>query len=483
MRPSRRKWAAVKPPTAAINWSHPLAQGLVNGVLLTHESVGTIRTLQGEGMTLSAGSLAAEWNLTAGGWVWRDPGGRVFTLTSSLSQLPLDYPFTVVARTAARAGNNGTIRRCVSFATAAGATAFGVGWSGTTGAALGMGASTAEASTVVGLDVMVSLGYVGESITARHLSVNGVRKVTDTTSRAVVTPAQLRVSDSTGACFYDLAYGLIYTRALTPSELQWLAVEPYAFCVAPRRQFAVRSPAPPPIALLDSGSGGSTTGTTAATCTLDTTGANLIVVAGGDYDPGVTGSSTLTDLHTNTWTPRTLYVEGGTQQQVRLYYCTPPPAKTGVGHTFSTYAGGGAFYGSVAAAAFANVHAVPFDGENGTESTGVTTLSTGPVTPTEHGELIVAAVSTAGAAISAITAGLTIIEQVANVAGQHLPLALAYLVQPPGTGAGTPITPQWTFAVTANASTTIATFKAAAAGTAPPPAVTPSADLALLGVG
>ncbi len=222
---------------------------------------------------------------------------------------------------------------------------------------------------------------------------------------------------------------------------------------------AVFKAAPTTIELVDSGSGGSPNGILdAVTGSLDTTGADFIVLAVGDYDGGISGSSTVNDSKSNTWTPLTLYTEGGVDSQIRFYYCNPPPAKTGGSHTFTAHFNDlGVFYGVIAAAAFSGVHASPFDQESGSEGTA-STMKPGTLTPGFAGTLVVtAATVSTGANLSSIDEDMDIVENVASVGGQHLSLALAYIVQT----AAEAIDPTWTLSSSGNVSTNMAVFKAA----------------------
>jgi hypothetical protein len=238
--------------------------------------------------------------------------------------------------------------------------------------------------------------------------------------------------------------------------------------------------APPitvPIALVASASAGSA-GSSAnyTTAGVPTTGASLLVAAIGEYDPGVTGGSTLLDSKSNTWTPLTIWVEGGASStQVRIFYALPDAAHLDAAHTFTCVAGG-ITYSTLTVAAFSGTLASPpFDQQTGADAVAAT-IQAGSVT-TSEAELIVAAAACESSEFTAIDAGLTIIQNVAHT-GAHIAGALAWRVQ---SAAGS-INPTWTISSAGdNVSAALATFKVG--GGAAPPAVVDTADLLLLGVG
>lgn len=473
-----KRWGSVKPPSRYINWSHPLTQGLVNGALFTHERGTSLIGVSGDIIAIASGTIDT-WARLKEGWAIRDNAAKVWTVATS--KLPTDYPYTFVVRGAPRAGNNGTNRRVVGWSSS-GANIFSLGWSSTGGTLIGEANSTVDTGVTIGLERLVaSCAQVGVSATSRLTYVDGVLKATDTVSRTVTTPNTIRIGDSAGTTFADTYYGLIYNRALTAGELGWLAEDPYCFMVQPKKQWllgAVSAAEPGVYDLIDSVSGASPNGTGAAvTAAMDTTGATLLIISASEYDSGISGSSVVSDSKANTWTPLTLYVEGGVSSQTKFYYCVPPAGKTGSGHTFQSSGGGATYYGVVCAAAFSGGHSSPFDVENGSEASGVSTKQPGSVTPSQNGELIVVGgcIST-GASFTSIDSGMTILENVPNVGGQHIAGALAYKVQTTAAA----INPQWTMSGSGSVSAAIATFKA---GTIPAGGGTRRWRLLLLGVG
>lgn len=193
-------------------------------------------------------------------------------------------------------------------------------------------------------------------------------------------------------------------------------------------------------------------GGTIVTSAIDTSGANLLIVAVTQVGANVIG--TLTDSKGNTWTlqssPLTAQTTGG---YIRIYYCPSPTV--GSGHTF-TYANGGQLFGVVAVQAWSGANATPFDVQNGSGSAiGVTSLATGSVTPNNNNSLIVATINASNSTSSyAIDSGFTITDNVppsANVVG----LALAFLKQ----NTASAINPTWSWTTAGSAVAAIAVFK------------------------
>lgn len=187
-------------------------------------------------------------------------------------------------------------------------------------------------------------------------------------------------------------------------------------------------------------------GTSAA---INTTGANLIVVAVTRYDPS--GQPTLSDSKGNTWvglTSTTL-----TTGALRLFYCYAPTV--GTGHTFTTTLS--TSYSSVHVAAFSGAAASPLDGETA-DTTGSAIGRPGSITPTVDGDLIISAVVHAtGSTPWAIDSGMTILNSQAGTSGQGFSGAIAYKVQTTAAA----INPQWTISSGNVGTPAIAAFKAA----------------------
>lgn len=125
------------------------------------------------------------------------------------------------------------------------------------------------------------------------------------------------------------------------------------------------------------GGGGVTNG-----ATIDSTGADLIVVVTGSYQG--TAVPTFIDSNGNAWNKRTEYTVVG---DIRLCTYWSRPSSVGPGHTFSF--GGANTYASIAVAAYSGSNATPYGSENGASSGSAASLAAGNVTPAAAGNLIV----------------------------------------------------------------------------------------------
>ena len=202
-------------------------------------------------------------------------------------------------------------------------------------------------------------------------------------------------------------------------------------------------------ALISSVSAGSAAGNTITTGSIDTTGANFLVLTMG-YLAGT--APTISDSKGNTWSALT--ASSNTSSATRIFYVANPTV--GTGHTFTATVTGG--YPAIAAMAFSGVKtSSPFDAENGAGSSGGTSIATGSITPSENGELLVTGLGTIGTSGGeAIDNSFTIQESVTFVGGQHSGLFVAWKVQ--STAAA--INPTWSWTTFGNITTRIASFKA-----------------------
>lgn len=129
---------------------------------------------------------------------------------------------------------------------------------------------------------------------------------------------------------------------------------------------------------IDGGSG------TSATCTLNTTGANLLVVITTWY---TWHTQTLTDGNSNSgWVTRTKFGTNVAAVQVRYIL---NPATVGAGHTFTINNSSGSGV-TIAAYAFSGVGA--FYADDGKDGVTSTSRSTNAITPPVNGSLLIAAV-------------------------------------------------------------------------------------------
>lgn len=191
------------------------------------------------------------------------------------------------------------------------------------------------------------------------------------------------------------------------------------------------------------------------TSAIDTTGADLIVLAIGSNASALTVS----DSKGNTWTALTNHNAAGPPSiGSRLYYCVNPTV--GSGHTFTVSHS----YGAISATAYSGVGTSPFDQQNGATSVPlVSALATGSITPTENGELVIASLGVGKTASSiAIDSSYSIDTYVNPVSGVAYGVAIASLIQ---TTAGA-TNPSWSWGGgTSEAAASIASFKVAAGGT------------------
>ena len=196
---------------------------------------------------------------------------------------------------------------------------------------------------------------------------------------------------------------------------------------------------------------GNTNGSTTPAC--NTTGANLLVVTVSWFTGG--GTVTVSDSKSNTnWTQLTKSDRGFAFECI--WYCKNPTV--GDGHTFTVASTGG--YASIHAVAFSGADTTaPFDKENGSWGSSVSTQQTGSITPAEDNEVVVYGCSTDNSKdISSVDVG-TLLSHNAHT-GNSFGNSLAYIIQ---TTAGA-INPTFTLS---GSSTTpnavIASFKVASA--------------------
>jgi hypothetical protein len=193
------------------------------------------------------------------------------------------------------------------------------------------------------------------------------------------------------------------------------------------------------------GSNGGTTGT------IDTTGADLIVVHVGKFDGATGGASggTLSDSKSNAWTPGTL--QDGTDAVSRIFFCEFPTVGSGHDFTFSNTSS----FSTIEVLAFSGAKiAGSYHSENGATGSG-TSLQPGSVTPSENGSLIFTG-KCWNASISSlsINSSFTLQEEDPYGAGVNMGAAAAYLIQ----GTAGAVNPTWSWSGSASAAATIAVF-------------------------
>jgi len=207
------------------------------------------------------------------------------------------------------------------------------------------------------------------------------------------------------------------------------------------------------------------TNTSTVTGSINTTGANLIVLVNA-LDTGT--MTTPTDSKGNVYNALTASVVG-TDDQVRLFYLFNPIV--GTGHTFTQAAN----YGMLGALAVSGAVTNPFDQQNGATNAATVSLATGSITPSESSELIIGGWLVGGTnSAHSVGGGFTIgtNNDFNGTNGVRYGGTLAYLIQTTATAANPTLS--WTGSVPAAAR--IASFKDT-------PAVTVKHHLASLGVG
>lgn len=197
--------------------------------------------------------------------------------------------------------------------------------------------------------------------------------------------------------------------------------------------------------------GGTANGVTSGSA--DSTGSSDITINVAWY-PG-SGDPTVSDSKGNTWTPLTAQNSSSISKN-RLYYCHNPTV--GSGHTFS--ANGTGTYPSIQVVGFSGGAASPFDVENGATANWVS-VQPGSVTPSEDNELVVTGLCHYDNSAGAVTVngGFTA-HNMPYSSGNYMGGGIAYLIQTSATAAN----PTWDVTSATYLATTIATFKAAAAG-------------------
>lgn len=202
------------------------------------------------------------------------------------------------------------------------------------------------------------------------------------------------------------------------------------------------------------GGSGFTTGS------IDTTGADFLVIAVGFLTTGV---PSITDSKGNSWsalTKITTPLEPATQ----IFYSIP--ASVGASHTFTLT--GAVTYAAMGVFAFSGVKQTsPFDVENGAFDDGSpTTIQPGSITPSENGELIITSLS------GAVTSGASVDSGFSSVVGGYATGNGysghgSYLIQ----ASAAAINPTWSWTGAYDAAVAIASFKAAASGLSIPVAM------------
>ena len=182
---------------------------------------------------------------------------------------------------------------------------------------------------------------------------------------------------------------------------------------------------------------------------INTTGAKLLVAFVMTYS---TFCGTLSDSKSNSWTKLTTCTYAG--RTGSLYYCANPTAGTGHSFTFSGYN----YQAVLFVQAWDGAAASPFDAENTGTASGATSISTGFVSPTVDGALIITGVVQANSGSCGIGSPFTKTDEfVDNPATDYCGGAIADLVQTSKCA----VNPAWSWTGATAASAAIACFKPA----------------------
>lgn len=144
------------------------------------------------------------------------------------------------------------------------------------------------------------------------------------------------------------------------------------------------------IALVVKGTAQSSDTNSVTSSGIDTTGANLLVVAVSWYAGNGVESVTVSDSNSNTWTSLTkaTNVSSGGNQRLQFFYAKN--ATVGASHTFT--ASGTAFYPAVHISAWSGADtSSPFDQESVSSVQNLATIQPGSITPSAVNELVVTA--------------------------------------------------------------------------------------------
>lgn len=205
---------------------------------------------------------------------------------------------------------------------------------------------------------------------------------------------------------------------------------------------------------------------------VDTTGAKLLICVANKASSTAAGDL-ISDSQGNTW--HALTNSAISTVNLCIWYSFDKgglPLSTSAAHTCTIGAG------SSSAACFAAFTVTqttpdPFDQQNQNNAAS-TTCTTGSITPSQNNELVIAGIAVQATLSGPYTidSGYSILGTVQGVIGTVQGLGAAFIVQ--GTAGAT--NPTWTVGSSGNLATAIASFKAAALGSAAP-------SMMLLGVG
>ncbi len=193
------------------------------------------------------------------------------------------------------------------------------------------------------------------------------------------------------------------------------------------------------------------------TDSVDTTGANLIVLSGDGFGDDAVACS---DNKSNTWLSAVAY-DADSNRKIKIFYVYSPTV--GSGHTFTLIAPRAK---SLSMSAWSGAASSPLDqtsagGNNGAASA---TFTVGSITPPENDELVIVAMSAEGTTDPpfSINGGFTMATNVAGVTAASFASGMAYLVQTSAAASNPTVTSL--FGIGAYAYGVQASFKAAGGG-------------------
>lgn len=198
---------------------------------------------------------------------------------------------------------------------------------------------------------------------------------------------------------------------------------------------------------------------TVVTPSVDSTGANLIVIGDGWYH-GISADPDLVfdTIGGNNYASYTALTKRSVGNiSVRLWYSLP--TVVGAGH-FATVSGTDIYQGT-SFSTWSGASVSPFDVENGATGSSIASLATGSVSPSEDNCLIVSMVAHEDGSGISIDSGFTLIDTIAYSSGANEGTSLAYLIQTTASS----VNPTWSWSSGPTyAATAIAVFKGPGGG-------------------
>lgn len=203
------------------------------------------------------------------------------------------------------------------------------------------------------------------------------------------------------------------------------------------------------------GANGGTTGI------VDTSGANLIVLAVAAYTGVTLAAGDISDNKSNTsWVLAGGATYGPDATRIHTFYHLTP--SVGTGHTFTVTKTSS--FCSSAVASFSGAHTSPYLSQDGGNATSTSVLPVTGVTPSEADCLVVSALADNDGGTLTDPAGFTRTNRQVKDPGNAYGIALAYMIQ----GAAALARPSWTSASSVELATQVVAFKSAVVAGAKP---------------